>query len=35
MDGRIGEIRFDLPSEPLLPRWMRSLRQLLQKRYQI
>jgi putative peptide zinc metalloprotease protein len=35
LDGRVGEIRFDLPSEPLLPRWMRSLRQLLQQRYQI
>lgn len=35
LDGRVGEIRFDLPAEPLLPRWMRSLRQLLQQRYQI
>jgi putative peptide zinc metalloprotease protein len=35
LDGRLGEIRFDLPSEPLLPRWMRTLRQLLQQRYQI
>jgi putative peptide zinc metalloprotease protein len=35
LDGRSGEIRFDLPSEPLLPRWTRQLRQLLQKRYQI
>jgi putative peptide zinc metalloprotease protein len=35
LDGRSGEIRFDLPAEPLLPRWTRQLRQLLQKRYQI
>ena len=34
-DGRAGKIRFDLPAEPLLPRWIRRLRQLLQKRYQI
>lgn len=33
--GRSGKIRFDLPSEPLLPRWIRRLMQLLQKRYQI
>ena len=33
--GRAGKIRFDLPAEPLLPRWMRRLRQLLQKRYQL
>ena len=33
--GRAGKIRFDLPPEPLLPRWIRRLRQLLQKRYQI
>ena len=35
LDGRSGKIRFDLQPEPLLPRWIRSLRQLLQKRYQI
>ena len=33
--GRSGVIRFDLPAEPLLPRWIRSLRQLLQRRYQV
>ena len=35
LDGRSGKIRFDLEPEPLLPRWIRRLRQLLQKRYQI
>jgi putative peptide zinc metalloprotease protein len=35
LHGRSGKIRFTLPSEPLLPRWIRSLRQLLQKRYQL
>ena len=35
MDGRSGRIRFQLPPEPLLPRWIRELWQLLQKRYQI
>jgi hypothetical protein len=35
LHGRAGKIRLDLPSQPLLPRWMRSLRQLLQKRYQL
>ncbi len=35
LDGRSGEIRFALPAEPLLPRWFRHLRQLLQKRYQL
>lgn len=35
LDGRSGKIRFNLQSEPLLPRWIRSLRQLLQKRYQM
>jgi putative peptide zinc metalloprotease protein len=35
LHGRTGKVRFDLPSEPLLPRWIRSLRQMLQKRYQI
>jgi putative peptide zinc metalloprotease protein len=33
--GRTGKIRFDLEPEPLLPRAIRRLRQLLQKRYQI
>jgi putative peptide zinc metalloprotease protein len=33
LHGRTGKIRFDLPSEPLLPRWTRRLWQLLQKRY--
>lgn len=35
LDGRSGKIRFKLSPEPLLPRWTRSLWQLLQKRYQI
>lgn len=35
LHGRSGKIRFDLEAEPLLPRWIRRLRQLLQKRYQI
>jgi putative peptide zinc metalloprotease protein len=35
LDGRSGKIRFALPAEPLLPRWCRSLWQLLQKRYQL
>lgn len=35
LHGRSGKIRFDLPPEPLLPRWMTELRQLLQKRYQL
>ncbi len=33
--GRSGTIRFALEPEPLLPRWLRRLWQLLQKRYQI
>ncbi len=33
--GLAGKIRFDLDAEPLLPRAVRRLRQLLQKRYQI
>ena len=33
--GRSGTIRFDLEPEPLLPRWLRRLHQLLQKRYQL
>ena len=35
LEGRSGVIRFDLPPEPLLPRWWRRLSQLLQKRYQL
>ncbi len=35
LHGRSGKIRFDAGWEPLLPRWIRSLRQLLQKRYQL
>ena len=35
LDGRSGKISFKLAPEPLLPRWIRSLWQLLQKRYQI
>jgi putative peptide zinc metalloprotease protein len=35
LHGRGGKIRFDQPWEPLLPRWVRDLRQLLQKRYQL
>ena len=35
LHGRSGKIRFDLPPEPLLPRWINELRQLLQKRYQL
>ncbi len=35
LDGRSGRIRFNLGSEPLLPRWTRRLWQLLQKRYQL
>jgi putative peptide zinc metalloprotease protein len=35
LHGRSGRIRFDEAWEPLLPRWMRRLRQLLQKRYQL
>ncbi len=34
LHGRAGRVRFDLPPEPLLPRWVRALRQLLQRRYQ-
>ncbi|HYE33598.1 MAG TPA: hypothetical protein VEH27_19420 [Methylomirabilota bacterium] len=33
--GRAGKIRFNLESEPLLPRWIRRFRQLIQKRYQL
>lgn len=35
LHGRSGKIRFDQPWEPLLPRWIRGLRQMLQKRYQL
>ncbi|MEW6302144.1 MAG: biotin/lipoyl-binding protein [Verrucomicrobiota bacterium] len=35
LHGRTGKIRFNIGSEPLLPRWIRRFRQLLQKRYQI
>ncbi len=35
LDGRSGQIRFQLQPEPLLPRWFRRLWQLLQKRYQV
>ncbi len=35
LHGRSGKVRFDLKPEPLLPRWIRRLRQLLQRRYQI
>jgi putative peptide zinc metalloprotease protein len=35
LDGRSGRARFRMEPEPLLPRWFRSLRQLLQKRYEI
>jgi putative peptide zinc metalloprotease protein len=33
--GASGVIRFPLPPEPLLPRGLRRLRQLLQQRYQL
>jgi putative peptide zinc metalloprotease protein len=33
--GRSGRIRFELDNEPLLPRGIRRLRQLLQNRYQL
>jgi hypothetical protein len=35
LHGRSGKIRFDLDPEPLLPRWIRRVRQLLQQRYQV
>jgi putative peptide zinc metalloprotease protein len=35
LHGRTGKIRFELEPEPLLPRMVRRLRQLLQKRYGI
>lgn len=34
LHGRTGKIRFKLESEPLVPRWLRRLGQLLQKRFQ-
>lgn len=34
-DGASGKIRFELEPEPLLTRWVRKLRQLMQKRYQV
>ncbi len=33
--GSSGAVRFSLPSEPLLPRWLRAFRRLLQKRYRL
>ncbi|HEY5550275.1 MAG TPA: hypothetical protein VIK52_00190, partial [Opitutaceae bacterium] len=35
LQGRSGMIRFELPPEPLLQRWIRKLRQVLQNRYGI
>ena len=35
LHGRSGKVRFDLEPEPVLPRLVRSLRQLLQTRYKI
>jgi putative peptide zinc metalloprotease protein len=35
LHGRMGKIRFEQEPEPLLPRWIRALRQLIQKRYQL
>jgi putative peptide zinc metalloprotease protein len=35
LHGRAGKIRFFVGHEPLLPRWIRRFRQLLQKRYQL
>lgn len=35
LHGRSGKIRFQLPPEPLLHQWVRTLRQLLQKQYGI
>lgn len=34
LHGRTGKIRFKLEDQPLLPRWIRRLSQLLQKRFQ-
>ena len=33
--GRTGTLRFDLPPSPLLVRWAREFRQMLQQRYRI
>lgn len=33
--GRSGRVRFELPPQPLLRQWLRMLRQLLQRRYQL
>ncbi len=35
LHGQSGVVRFRAGSEPLLPGWIRSLRQLLQRRYQL
>lgn len=35
LHGRSGVVRFDLPPEPLVRRWIRKLRQVLQNRYGI
>jgi len=35
LQGRSGIVRFELPSEPLVRRWIRKLRQVLQNRYGI
>ncbi len=35
LHGQLGIIRLRVGSEPLLPRWIRSLQQLLQKRYKV
>jgi putative peptide zinc metalloprotease protein len=35
LHGRTGKIRFDLDPQPLLSQWLRRLRQVLQKRYQL
>ncbi|MHB8519226.1 MAG: hypothetical protein ACYDH9_00580 [Limisphaerales bacterium] len=35
LHGRSGKIRFELSPEPLLHQWVRRLRQVLQKRYQL
>jgi putative peptide zinc metalloprotease protein len=34
LHGLTGRIRYTLASEPLLRQWLRSLRQLIQKRYE-
>ena len=35
LHGQSGVVRFRAGTEPLLPGWIRSLRQLLQRRYQL